>query len=85
MLCFRYRSPFLGLHLPFYNGFVSVTIHDKRDDFDIENVPFSVRRINYISQLIRFARACSHVDDFKSRDKYQPAKLLKQCYRYHTL
>ena len=29
----------------------------------------------YISQLIRFARVCSHVDDFNARDKCLTAKL----------
>ena len=31
-----------------------------------------------MSQLIRFARVCSHVDDFNARDKCLTAKLLKQ-------
>ena len=35
----------------------------------------------YISQLIRFARASSHVADFNTRNITQ--KLLKQGYRYH--
>ena len=39
----------------------------------------------YISQLIRCARACSHVDYFNTRNKYLTAKLLKQGYRYHKL
>ena len=39
----------------------------------------------YISQLIRFARVCSHVDDFNTRNKCLTAKLLKQGYRYHEL
>ena len=39
----------------------------------------------YISQLIRFARVCSHVDDFNIRNKCLTAKLLKQGYRYHKL
>ena len=30
----------------------------------------------YISQLIRFARVCSHVDDFNTRNKVFTAKLL---------
>ena len=37
------------------------------------------------SQLIRFARVCSHVDDFNTRNKCLTAKLLKQGYRYHNL
>ena len=39
----------------------------------------------YISQLIRFARVCSHVDDFNARNKCLTAKLLKHGYRYHKL
>ena len=38
-----------------------------------------------ISQLIRFARVCSHVDDFNTRNKCLTAKLLKQGYRYHKI
>ena len=39
----------------------------------------------YISQLIRFARGCSHVEDFNARNKCLNAKLHKQGYRYHKL
>ena len=39
----------------------------------------------YISQLIRFSRVCSHVEDFNARNKCLTAKLLKQGYQYHTL
>ena len=85
---------FLDLHLSISNGFVSSKIYDKRDDFDydIDNFPFLdgdvPRRPShrvYISQLIRFARVCSHVDDFNTRSKCLTAKLLKQGYRYHKL
>ena len=60
------------------NGFVSSKIYDKRDDFDFDIVNFPFldgdvpRRPSYgvyISQLIRFARVCSHVDDFNTRNK----------------
>ena len=72
------EAPFLDLHLFISNGFVSSKIYDKRDDFDfdIDNFPFLdgdvPRRPSYgvyISQLIRFARVCSHVDDFNTRNK----------------
>ena len=68
--------------------------YDKRDDFDFDIVNFPFldgdvpRRPSYgvyISQLIRFARVCSHVDDFNTRNKCLTAKLLKQGYRYHKL
>ena len=39
----------------------------------------------YISQLIRFARVSSHVDDFNTRNKVLTAKLLRQGYRYHKI
>ena len=39
----------------------------------------------YISQLIRFARASSHVADFNARNKLLSQKLLKKRYRYHKL
>ena len=87
-------APFLDLHLSISYGFVSSKIYDKRDDFDFDIVNFPFldgdvpRRPSYgvyISQLIRFARVCSHVDDFNTRNKCLTAKLLKQGYRYHKL
>ena len=61
-------------------------------DFDRVKFPFLdggvPRRPSYgvyISQLIRFARVCSHVNDFNTRNKCLTAKLLKQGYRYHKL
>ena len=49
------------------------------------NVPRRPSYGVYISQLIRFARVCSHVDDFNTHNKCLTAKLLKQGYRYHKL
>ena len=77
--------PFLDLHLSILNCFVKTKIYDKRDDFnfDIVNFPFldgDVPRSTsygvYISQLIRFARVSSHVDDFNTRNKVLTAYLL---------
>ena len=62
-------------------------IYDKRGDFDFDIVNFPFldgdvpRRTSYgdyISQLIRFARASSNVSDFNCRNKALTAKLLKQ-------
>ena len=81
----------LDLHLSMSGGFVKTKICDKRDDFDIVNFPFlddvprSTSYGAYISQLIRFARVSSHVDDFNSRNKVLTAKLLRQGYRYHKI
>ena len=79
------EAPFLDLHLSISNSLVSSKIYDKRDDFDFDIVNFPFldgdvpRRPSYgvyISQLIRFARVCSHVDDFNTRNKCLTAKLL---------
>ena len=84
----------MDLHLSISNGFVSSKIYDKCDDFDFDivNLPFLdgdvPRRPSYgvyISQLMRFARLCSHIDDFNTRNNCLTAKLLKQGYRYHKL
>ena len=73
---------FLGLH-----NLISVCVCvDQCKDTNI-NIPqrpsYGVHV--YISQLIRFARAFSHVTDFNNRNKFLTAKLLKQGYRYHKL
>ena len=39
----------------------------------------------HISQLIMFARVCSHVTDFDAQKNSLTAKLLQQGYRYHKL
>ena len=60
---------------------------DARDDFDFDivnfpfpdgDVPRSASYGVYISQLIRFARVSSHVDDFHTRNKALTAKLLRK-------
>ena len=84
----------LDLHLHISDGFVKTKVYDKRDDFDFDivnfpfldgDVPRSASYGVYISQLIRFARVSSHVDDFNTRNKVLTAKLLRQGYRYHKL
>ena len=68
------------------NGIVSSKIYDKRDDFNFEivyfpfldgDVPRSPSNGVYISQLIRYARVCSDVDDFNNRNLFLTAKLLR--------
>ena len=88
------EAAFLVLNLSIHNDTVSTKIYDKRNDFDFDIVNFPFldgdvpRRPSYgvyISQLIRFARASSHVDDFNNRNRFLTAKLLKQGYLYHKL
>ena len=88
------KAPFLDLNLCISNGTVSTKIYDKRGDFDFDIVNFPFldgivpRRTScglYISQLIRFARASSNLNDFNYRNKALTAKLLRQGYRYFKL
>ena len=85
------EAPFLDLNLCISNGTVSTKIYDKRDDFDFDivNFPFLDGDVPsygvYISQLIRFARASSNLNDFNYRNKTLTAKLLRQGYRYFKL
>ena len=78
------EASFLDLNLSITNGIVSSNIYDKRDDFIFETVNFRFRAGDcphspscgvYISQLIRFARVCSNIDDFNNRNLFLTAKL----------
>ena len=71
-------------------GKLSAGLYDKRDDFDfhIVNFPFLSSNIPsgpsygvYISQLIRYARCCSHYDDFGCRHGCLVGRLLSRGYK----
>ena len=77
----------LTVFLSIANGIVSSKIYDKRDyfNFEIVNFPFLYGDVPrspsygvYISQLIRFARVCSNVDDFNNKNLFLTAKLLNK-------
>ena len=64
---------------------IGFSLKSNDSDFEIVNFPFldgDVPRSPsygvYISQLIRFARVCSNIDDFNNRTLFMTAKLLKQ-------
>ena len=68
-------------------GELSTRLYDKREDFDfhVVNFPFLSSNIPsglsygvYISQLIRYARCCSHYDDFRYHYKCLADLLLSQ-------
>ena len=84
----------MDLHLSISDGFVKTKIYGKRDDFDLDianlpildgDVPRSASYGVYISQLIRFARVSSHVNDCNTRNKVLTAKRLRQGYRCHKI
>ena len=87
-------GPPFWIYICLFLATFSSKIYDKRDDFDFDivNYPFLDGDVPcrpsygvYISQLIKFARVCSHDDNFNTRNKCLTAKLLKQGYRYHKL
>ena len=68
--------------------------YDKRDDFGfpIVNFPWlsgDVPRLPpygiYVLQLVRFARCCTSVFDFHSKNLQITSKVLTQGYRYYKL
>ena len=76
------------------NNKLSTKLYDKRDDFNfhIVNFPFMSSNIPsgpsygvYISQLIRYARCCSHYVDFGYRHKLLVDRLLSQGYKVNRL
>ena len=60
------EAPFLDFHLSISNGFVSSKIYDKHNKFPFlgGDVPCQPSYGVFISQLKRFARVCSHIEDF---------------------
>ena len=87
-------TSFLDLNIKVIGSDVHTSVYDKRYGFGIPIVNFSllsgdVPRLPsygvYISQLVRFARCCTSVLDFHSKNLQITSKLLTQSYRYHKL
>ena len=88
------KASFLDLDIILDQGRIITKIYDKRDDFNFNIVNFphldsDVPRAPsygiYMSQLVRFARACSQVDDFNERNLLLTKKLVDQGYLFHKL
>ena len=76
------------------NGKLTTQLYDKRDDFSFSivnfpylcsNIPSSPAYGVYVSQLIRYARACSAYDQFLNRGKLLTDKLLLQGFQQSRL
>jgi hypothetical protein len=87
-------ASFLDLNLNIDNGVLTTSIYDKRDDFNFQivnypdlsgDIPRATSYGVYISQLTRFARGCSNIQDFNNRNLIITKKLLQQGYRFHKL
>ena len=88
------ETSFLDSNIKVIGSDVHNNVYDKRDDFGfpIVNFPWlsgDVPRLPsygiYISQLVRFARCCTNVSDFNSKNLQLTSKLLTQGYRYLKL
>ena len=88
------ETSFLDLNIKVIGNDIDTSVYDKRNDFGfpIVNFPWlsgDVPRLPsygiYISQLVRFARCCTSVFDFHSKNIQIISKLLTQGYRYHKL
>ena len=83
-------SSYLECYLYIDSRKLTTRLYDKRDDFNfpIVNCPFLNSNIPsasaygvYVSQLIRYARACSNYQDLMERGKVLTTKLLNQGYQ----
>ena len=88
------ETSFLDLNIKVIGSDIHTSVYDKRDDFVFPIVNFQwlsgdfPRLPSYgihISHLVRFARCCTSVLDFHSKNLKITSKLLTQGYRYHKL
>ena len=88
------ETSFLDLDIKVIGSDIHTSVYDQRDDFGFPTVNFpwlscEVPRLPsydiYISQLVRFARCCTSVLDFYSKNLQITWKLLTQGYTYQEL
>ena len=83
-------ASYLDCYLNIENGKLITRLYDKRDDFNFpivnfrfmsSNIPSATAYGVYVSQLVRYARACCNYEYFFDRSKLLISKLLSQGYR----
>ena len=83
-------TPFLDLQLVLKDGVVSTSIFDKRDAFDFKiinfptltgNIPLKSSYGVFTCELVRYARACTYLKDFKTRMLILVKKLKSQFFK----
>ena len=88
------ETSFLDLNIKVIGSNIHTSVYDKRDDFGfpVVNLPWltgNVLRLPsygiYITQFVRFARCCTSVFDFHSKNLQITSKLLTQGNGYHKL
>ena len=85
---------YLDLHLEIKNSSIEYSLYDKRDKFGFAivnfpnlsgNIPTNQSYGVFISQLVRYARCCQKLVDFKSRVSTLVVRLLKQHLTFNKL
>ena len=85
---------FLDLNICLKDGLISTSIFDKRDSFDFPivnfpflngNIPRQIANGVFIGELVRYARACTYLEDFTTRTLSLVRKLRTQFYSVGTL
>ena len=79
--------PFLDLQVVIKNSVLFTSIYDKRDAFDFPivnfptlsgNIPLKSSYGVFVGELVRYARACTYLEDFEQRTFPLITKLIKQ-------
>ena len=88
------NCPFLDLNLTLTDGVITTSVFDKRDTFNFQivnfpnlsgNIPSRASSGVFIGELVRYARACSFLEDFQERTKILLKKLTKQYFSIRSL
>ena len=87
-------TPYLDLFLNIVDEKIQYRLYDKRDAFQFKIVNFPYLSSNipnqqtygvFLSQLIRYARCCQFLSDFKERVQNLIKRLLRQDFKYRLL
>ena len=87
-------ATFLDIHIKIQNKQLILKVYDKGDDFKftINSFPHTTSNINissainvYTSQLIRYARICTHQEDFHKKHRQTTQKLINNGFQKSNL
>jgi hypothetical protein len=85
---------YLDLHLEIKYSSIEYCLYDKRDNFGFTivnfpnlsgNIPTNQTYGVFISQLVRYARCCQKLNDFKTRTSNLVERLLRQHFTFNKL
>jgi len=88
------QANYLDLSIEIRNGKIHTSLFDKRDAFGFTivnfpnlsgNIPEKQSYGVFVSQLIRYARCCQDLKDFRERTRKLVDRLVKQSFTCHRL